>query len=533
MASLLRTLAIKGRRHGWTRQRMTLALLAMGALSVVIATGQGPLATFALTTAFLVGAAARSSGIDVRGLVSLGHERPSSRDEIKLRIAARLNQHAMAGALPHVQAMCLVIELDDCDEHFARHGQVFMSAALEKLTERLYAEIRHNDTLAILAPGRFAVFMPPNPRIDLETAVQTTMRLHAACARPLTAANQRLHLTCCAGFAITPRLPLGQHSLGLLDAAEIALDYAQQEGPRTVRAFDQTMVQRPKAPIGPTRDLDVADGLAQGEILPWFQPQICADTGALTGLEALVRWQHSERGLLAPGQFLNAVRDQGQASHLTETMIAATLAQLRDWDRTGLEIPRVSVNVGTEDLADPTFADRVRAALSKAGLPARRLGIEVLETVVARADPDDMASRNLMALGRMGCLIDLDDFGTGSASINGIRRFSVNRIKIDRSLVTSVDTDLEQHAMISAILTMAAQLGVDVLAEGVETPGEYSTVAQLGCGHVQGYAVARPMSARDLTLWILRRAGDPSPVLTRPPGLPGHSPRDVAVRNSK
>jgi EAL domain-containing protein (putative c-di-GMP-specific phosphodiesterase class I) len=238
----------------------------------------------------------------------------------------------------------------------------------------------------------------------------------------------------------------------------------------------------------------------------------------LTGLEALARWQRSDGSVLTPWQFLKDVQNDGLSQKLTDAMIDRAIGQLCQWDRAGVRLPRVSVNLGAEDLADPSLVDRVNWALDRHSMPAARLGLEVLETVVADTDPDGMVSRNLLALGALGCHIDLDDFGTGSASINGIRRFGVHRIKIDRSLITAVDTDPDQHAMIAAILTMAQQMGVDVLAEGVETPGEFSALAQLGCAHVQGYAIARPMPGPDLLAWVLRRAERDMPEF--PGGIP-------------
>jgi EAL domain-containing protein (putative c-di-GMP-specific phosphodiesterase class I) len=139
--------------------------------------------------------------------------------------------------------------------------------------------------------------------------------------------------------------------------------------------------------------------------------------------------------------------------------------------------------------------------LDRFDLSADRLAIEVLETVVARA-PDDMITRNINALGALGCRIDLDDFGTGHASLASIRRFGVNRIKIDRSFVMKADKDPEQQRMISAILTMADRLGVETLAEGVETVGEHVILAQLGCDHVQGFGIARPMPVDQTMAWI-------------------------------
>ena len=186
---------------------------------------------------------------------------------------------------------------------------------------------------------------------------------------------------------------------------------------------------------------------------------------------------------------------------LGEAMIQDALSSLRRWDQSGLSIPRVGVNFSKEELTDPQLVDRIEQRLYEFGLEANRLAVEVLETVVAD-HADDIVIRNLSGLAALGCSLDLDDFGTGHASITSIRRYSIERIKIDRSFVTRIDADDEQQKMVAAILTMADRLGLDTLAEGVETNEERLKLAELGCGHVQGFGIARPLPPEDVDNWI-------------------------------
>lgn len=180
-----------------------------------------------------------------------------------------------------------------------------------------------------------------------------------------------------------------------------------------------------------------------------------------------------------------------------------SFAALKAWDGAGVDVPQVGVNFAGSELNNPKLIDKIQWELDRFELTPNRLAVEVLETVVATA-PDDMITRNINALGELGCRIDLDDFGTGHASIASIRRFSVSRIKIDRSFVMKADRDPEQQRMISAILTMAERLDVETLAEGVETVGEHVLLAQLGCNHVQGFGIARPMPFEKTLDWIDR-----------------------------
>ena len=182
-------------------------------------------------------------------------------------------------------------------------------------------------------------------------------------------------------------------------------------------------------------------------------------------------------------------------------MLTRSLSALRSWDDAGLDIPCVGVNFSSDELRNPKLIDKVKWELDRYDLAPHRLSVEVLETVVA-ASPEDVVSRNVNGLAKLGCRIDLDDFGTGHASISSIRRFAVQRIKIDRSFVMKVDRDPEQQRMVAAILTMAERLGLETLAEGVETPGEHAMLAQLGCGHVQGFGLGRPMAFEATEPWV-------------------------------
>ena len=170
-------------------------------------------------------------------------------------------------------------------------------------------------------------------------------------------------------------------------------------------------------------------------------------------------------------------------------------------------MPHGGVNFSGAELRNAKLVDKIRWELDRFDLTAERLSVEILETVVTDT-ADDTVTRNIKSLTSLGCFIDLDDFGTGNASIAAIRRFGVSRIKIDRSLVKKADRDSEQQRMISAVLTMAERLGVETLAEGVETAGEHALLAQLGCHHVQGFGVGRPMPFEKILDWV--RAHDAS-----------------------
>ncbi len=397
---------------------------------------------------------------------------------------------------------CFVIQFDGSDRLRDRHGRVRQSQILARSIERIRGAMRFGDTLHTLEDGSLAVVLAPVFRLDLETMVQIAARIQAVVHQPIDLGSELVTVTCSIGFCQGRRSPklTGQ---SLLDAAQIAADEAVRHSPGAIRAFSADMA-RAKVNRDALRD-GIEAALESGQIRAYFQPQVSTDTGAVSGMEALVRWHHPDRGCLLPGEFLPAIEGTGLCARLGDLMVTEALTALADWDRAGYAVPTVSVNFSAQELGDPQLPERLRWELDRLGLTTDRLTVEVLETVVATSE-DDVIATNIASIAAMGCGIDLDDFGTGNASITTIRRFALRRLKIDRSFVSDVDKDREQQQLVGAILSLAERLGLETLAEGVESLGEHAMLAQLGCSHVQGYVVARPMPAGDVTAWIDRHA---------------------------
>ena len=246
---------------------------------------------------------------------------------------------------------------------------------------------------------------------------------------------------------------------------------------------------------------ELGNALENGQIGPWFQPQISADTGQVDGLEALARWDHPNRGVVLARDFVQGVAEHGLNCRLSEVMVGGALSTLASLDRQGKRVATVSVKFTAIELAEARLPDRIRWELDRFDLAPGRLRAEIREDAIA-AVGDDVIAANIAALAKMGCLIDLDNFGNGQASISHLRRFPISRIKISRQLVARADRDKDQQAMINAVLTLAENLSLGTIAEGVETSGEHALLAQLGCGSVQGHSIAGPMRAADLPAWI-------------------------------
>lgn len=414
----------------------------------------------------------------------------------KAKLIAHLDRGFESDA--EFEKSCLVLEIDEMQKLEDQLGREGVEHILKTVADRMRSRLRETDLLCALASGRFAISIDKRERVDLEATLQLASRIQNAVNEPVSLDQTRVLLSSCVGFALPTRIPEATGE-ALLSSAENALQVALVAGPGSIRAYSNGMNLRVERSEH-NRD-DLTRALNTGEITPWFQPQICAKTGRITGCETLARWQHPTLGLIAPGAFLPAITKSGLLERLGEVMLFGTLRALQEWDRLGLDIPSASVNISSDELNDPNLAEKIKWELDRFDIAPERLVVEILENVIAQTD-DDVARHNINALASLGCKLDLDDFGTGNASIASIKRFNVHRIKIDRSFVTHVDTDIDQQKMITAILTVAEQLDVGTVAEGVETHAEHSMLTRLGCDSLQGFSIGKPMPAATFADWV-------------------------------
>ncbi len=405
----------------------------------------------------------------------------------------------------------LVVDLDSFRKINRRFDMDTGDRLLVEVGERLRSCVRDSDVVARIDGDEFAIILHPMQSGDIGIALSIAERIKAAIDRPFAVDHTTCHLCCSIGLCSATRAPR-RTAASMLGSAEIALELAINEGPGAIRCFSPGMARRMQR----LRHLSsqLGEALDTGQIRPWFQPQICTDTGEVAGFEALARWEHPENGIILPALFLDAIESTGQSERLGQIILHHSLIALREWDRAGFRVPGVGINFSSTELQNPKLVERIKWEVDRLDIHPSRITIEILENVVSDHE-DDIVSRNIRSLAAQGFNLDLDDFGTGHAAIANIRRFRVNRIKIDRSLVKGLDKDPEQQSLAGAIIRMAESLGVDALAEGVETVGEHHRLAQLGCRYVQGYGIARPMPFDDTVTWLgrhnekLRRGNGP------------------------
>lgn len=288
------------------------------------------------------------------------------------------------------------------------------------------------------------------------------------------------------------------NAASLLADSDIALYAAKKNGRGRIERFQPEM----KAELIRERLLteQLKQGLENGELVPYYQVQVDARTRAVVSMEALVRWKHPEHGVLLPEAFLGIVANAGLAAQLDEAILHQVLANRRAWQAAGLVVPRISINISAVRLAEPRLLEQL------AGLEIEKdaLSFELLETIFLD-ELDDTAFANIAHLKTLGIDVEVDDFGSGHASIVGLVKLKPKRLKIDRRLVLPITASSEQTSLISSIVDIAEALDIEVIAEGVETLEHAEMLADLGCRILQGYAIAFPVSAEELGASLLQR----------------------------
>lgn len=395
------------------------------------------------------------------------------------------------------QVAVISLTIDDMETLVDRFGGSMRDTILRDAAERLKPFVREKDVLARTHNG-FAIGIRNAPSQENETLLVMAERLQSTFDEPFNEGPTRTFCSLSVGIAGENHVKAA-NGANLMVGAQTASEYAAVSSPGTVRFYSEGMSSER------ILDRDIAHELAgameAGEIVAWFQPQTDIRTGKVTGFEALARWDHPERGMISPAVFLPDIEACGLSQRLAEVILKQSLMALNTWDAAGFDVETVSVNFSSEELRNPRLPDYIRWELDRHDLAPDRLIVEVLETVAAESN-EDSVTRTLTTLSKIGCGIDLDDFGTGFTSFANIRRFDVGRIKIDRSLVSQVDRDETQEKMIAALLAFSEKLGIEVLAEGVETEEEVETLSQLGCNHAQGFVISRPMPLGDTLNWL-------------------------------
>ncbi|MEX1146808.1 MAG: EAL domain-containing protein [Sphingomonadales bacterium] len=428
-------------------------------------------------------------------LTGLPNRTKLRRDLSRALVGAQDNGHAVT---------VLIIDLNDFKGINETLGYDMGDTLLVDVARTLAAAVPENAVLSRFAADEFAVIIPHGNVGGGGGYADTVGRtLLAAIRNPRQIKGKTVRIAASIGTASSPRD--GREPERLLRAASVALHHAKREGRDSITHYESSMFMEVEAR---TRlEHDILHSLDHDHFSLYYQPQIDLGTNRLIGVEALLRWNHPERGWISPASFIAVAELSKLIIPLTEKLLENACRQVVQWGREGLSDFRVAFNLSPFHVRDGGVYEFVDRVLAETGLSADRLELELTES--AMASDSAQVIETLRQLDALGVTLAIDDFGTGYSSMSYLRQLPVDKVKIDRSFISELTTDDGAAAIVETIIRLAHTLGLKVTAEGIETPEQLGALRALGCDYGQGFLFARPMPAPSLARWC-RKWADPN-----------------------
>ncbi|MBI3607413.1 MAG: EAL domain-containing protein [Nitrospirae bacterium] len=403
----------------------------------------------------------------------------------------RLTQAVLAGHRENKPVAFILMDLDRFKDINNSLGHHYGDLLLRQMGPRIQTLLRQSDTIARMGGDEFAILLPDT---DGEGARQVVAKLQKALEAPFAIDGLTVTVEASIGIALYPEHGLKAETL--VQRADVAM-YAAKHGGGGYVVYAPEHDHYSPHRLALMGELRYA--IEHDELVLHYQPKIHLQSGRVIGVEALVRWQHPHRGLIPPDEFVPLAERTGLMKPLTLGVITAALRQSQIWYREGLRLT-VAVNLSARNLQDPQLPDQVAELLQNAGVSPEHLELEITESTIM-ADPA-RALDILTRLNRMGLALAIDDFGTGSSSLGYLKRLPVSEIKIDKSFVRNMAEDDNDAVIVRSTIELAHNLGLTVVAEGVETQYLLDRLTALGCDAAQGYYMSKPMPAPALTRWF-------------------------------
>jgi diguanylate cyclase (GGDEF)-like protein len=389
----------------------------------------------------------------------------------------------------------LVIDLDHFKEVNDTLGHYQGDLLLKQVGLRLQNTLFPSDTIARLGGDEFAIFLSSlNEGKDVKVILAKIKKVFAS---PFVLKKDMpLNIKCSIGVSLYPEH--GRDVDTLMQRADIAM-YVAKSSQRDYLVYSPKFDQHSSERL--TLMAELSQAIENDDLVIYFQPKICCHTMRMCGVEVLVRWQHEKLGLIPPDQFIPMAERTGLIGSLTTWVLKETFQSLEKWHKQGLEI-KASVNIAVQTLLDPEFPETLTGLLASVALPKDSLTLEITETSVMK-DPD-LALSVLFRLRDMGISISIDDFGTGYSSLAYLREMPVSEVKIDKSFVLEMLNKEEDAVIVKAIIDLAHNLKLKVVAEGVETKEVLRELNSLGCDLLQGYFFSRPVPFDEFGQWFMK-----------------------------
>ncbi|MEW8218556.1 MAG: bacteriohemerythrin [Candidatus Thiodiazotropha taylori] len=413
----------------------------------------------------------------------------------RVLLADRLYQAMLQAQRRNTLVGIVYLDLDGFKQINDAYGHDVGDLFLIQLAERMKHALREGDTLSRLGGDEFvAVLMD---LVDHAASVNIIERLMASAAEPIHIKGMELKVSASLGVTFFPQAELLDADQ-LLRQADQAMYQAKQAGKNRYHIFD---AEHDRTVRGYHESLErIRIALKSGEMVLYYQPKVNMQSGSVLGMEALIRWQHPQRGLLLPGAFMSVIEQHPFSVELGEWVLDTALAQIAEWRRAGVPL-QVSVNIDAMHLQQPNFVTRLRYLLAKhPNVEPGDLELEVLET--SALDEIDQVSEIIRDCRNLGVGFALDDFGTGYSSLTYLKRLPAGLLKIDQSFVRDMLDDPDDLAILEGVLGLASAFSRNAIAEGVETLAHGEMLLKLGCQYGQGYAIARPMPSEEVLQWL-------------------------------
>jgi len=364
--------------------------------------------------------------------------------------------------------------------------------------ERMRESCRASDLCARLGGDEFLMIL---------NAAGTTQEIDVLAKRILRRINEpivfqgvTIHPGASAGIAVYP--VDADCAADLIVHADLALYAAKKQGGGTISYFSDEL--RRELEHRKQLETDLRDAIADESFTVHFQPQVSLSTSAITGVEALVRWKHHERGMIPPAEFIPVAEKCGLMAAVGRIIVTKAVAEAAEWHSAGIEFGRLAINVSGTELREPDFDTFLFETLERSGLPPTKLALEIVESVILDDEKTGIAAK-LRHIRAAGVQLELDDFGTGYASLSHVNPNEIDRLKIDRRFVQNINSNGDNSKIVKAITELARGLGISIVAEGAETQEELNSLMSIGCDQVQGYSIAFPMPDTVAREWMMSR----------------------------
>jgi len=410
----------------------------------------------------------------------------------RLLLQDRMHQALLSAQREHHQLALLITDLDRFKEINDTLGHHYGDLVLQEVSARMRTALRGSDTIARLGGDEFAVLLPYIESAD--DAVMAARKLVAAMEKPIVLEDHSFHVGISVGIALYP--DHGKDGSTMMRHADVAM-YVAKRSTSGYALYDHLEDQHSVSRLAMVGELRHA--IEHKQLVLFYQPKIDLKEGQITGVEALVRWNHPQRGLLSPDEFIPLAEHTGLIRPLTFFVLDEALHQASVWKKNDLNL-KMAVNLSAHHLQDEQLANKVESAMRQWDVPPELLEFEITESAIM-ANPL-RAMNTLTQLSRMGIGLSIDDFGTGYSSLIYLKQLPVDEIKIDKSFVIDMLENNEDLVIVRSTIDLAHNMGRQVVAEGVESEEVLNLLIELGCDMAQGYYISRPITANIITQWL-------------------------------